>query len=187
MHLITSQTHLHPAPKSRIRISSTQDLESRMSSIQVESFELSSQHSWQSSQSLHIELKPSHKFSHSAFSIGQPGTTSSSIAIICCDITSSQSSVDAIAKQQNCQVIEVLGQLGLQEEQDITARNLNWLNIQPQGLLGSRSYSKQYLGTSMYLEVQISTSKYLEVLQSAQKNLTVPRMALKYQEVPQST
>ena len=36
--------------------------------------------------------------------------------------TSSQSSVDAIAKQKNCKVIEVLGLLGLGGEQDRTAR-----------------------------------------------------------------
>ena len=70
--------------------------------------------------------------------------------------------------------LEILGSLGLQEEQDITARNLNWLNIQPQGLLGSRCCSKQYLRTSTYLEVHRSTSKYLEVPQSTQKYLKIP-------------
>ena len=47
--------------------------------------------------------------------------------------TSSQSSVDAIAKQQNCYVIEVLGMLGQEGEQDRTARRLALVEYQATG------------------------------------------------------
>ena len=49
------------------------------------------------------------------------------------ELTSSQSSVDAIAKQQNCQVIEVLRLLGLQGEQDRTARRSELVEYQATG------------------------------------------------------
>ena len=44
--------------------------------------------------------------------------------------TSSQSSVDAIAKQKNCKVIEVLGLLGLEGEQDRAARRSDLVEYQ---------------------------------------------------------